>query len=93
MRGNGGRMTEGPRVHVRAKDLGGEAPVALRDSLSAYDLAIDFSYPPERIAEALTLVMQECVDSRRWNRVNTGEHAQPDDEPPSQASGHPDSDR
>lgn len=84
-------MTEGPRVHVRAKDLRGEAPVALRDSLSSYDLAIDFTWPPERIAEALTAVLQECVDSRRWTRSNTGEHAQPDNEPPSRASGHPDS--
>lgn len=81
-------MTEGPRVRVSVKDLRGEAPVALRDSLSSYDLAIDFSWPPERIVEALTNVFQECVDSRRWSRQNTGEHAQPDDEPPS-AAGHP----
>jgi len=82
-------MTEGPRVRVRAKDLRGEAPVALVDSLSTYDLAIDFSWPPERIVDALTGVFQECVDSRRWTRSNTGEHAQPDDNLPSAAAPHP----
>lgn len=76
-------------MQVSAMDLRGEAPVALRDSLTTYDLAIDFSWPPERIAEALTGVLQECVDSRRWTRSNTGEHAQPDGGTPSAAAHHP----
>ena len=84
-------MTERPRVHVRAMNLRGEAPVALRDSRSRYELAIDFSWPPEKIAAALTGIFQEAVDSDRWSRRNTGEHAQPDDEPPSvRAGAHPD---
>lgn len=77
-------------MHVSAMDLRGEAPVALRDSLTSYDLAIDFSWPPERIAEALTELFQEGVDSNRWNRARPGEHTRPDDEPPSAAAPHPD---
>lgn len=71
-------MTEVPRARVRvsvtSEDLHGEAPVALRDSRTAYELAIDFSYSPERIAEALTEVIQEGVDSHRWTRRGTAEH-------------------
>lgn len=77
-------------MHVRAMNLRGEAPVALRDSRSSYDLAIDFSWPPEKIAAALTGIFQEAVDSDRWTRRGTGEHDQPDDEPPSaHANSHP----
>ncbi|MGQ4351942.1 hypothetical protein [Streptomyces drozdowiczii] len=83
-------MTERPRVHVRATDLCGEAPVALRDSLTSYDLAIDFSWPPEKIVNALTEIFQEAVDTDRWSRRGTGEHDQADDEPPSvRTARHP----
>ncbi|MEV7897283.1 hypothetical protein [Streptomyces cyaneofuscatus] len=64
--------------------------MALRDSRTNYDLAIDFSYPPEQIAAALTEVFQEAVDSRRWSRRGNGEHDQPDDgEPSTRAAHHP----
>jgi hypothetical protein len=78
-------------VRVTSENLGGEAPVALRDSRTSYELAIDFSYPPERIAQALGEVLQECVDSRRWTRRTTGEHEQPaePDGVPSRAAPHP----
>ncbi|MFD3741633.1 hypothetical protein, partial [Streptomyces sp. NPDC058629] len=73
-------------MRVTSEDLHGQAPVALRDSLSSYSLAIDFSWPPEKIAAALTEVFQEAVDSHRWSRRGTGEHDQPDDgEPPARA--------
>lgn len=84
-------MTEGPRVHVSVENLHGEAPVALQDSLSAFRLAIDFTWPPERIVEALTDVFQESIDSRRWSRQSTGEHAQPHDQP-QDATPHPEGD-
>lgn len=57
-----------PRVTVYAADLGGRAPAALKDSLSEFRLAIDFSRPPEEIAASLTLLFQESVDTRRWTR-------------------------
>ncbi|WP_328920689.1 hypothetical protein OG911_28210 [Streptomyces sp. NBC_00208] len=83
-------MTEVPRVRVTSEDLHGEAPVALRDSRTAYELAIDFSHPPERIAEALTEVIQEGVDSRRWTRRGTGEHQAADQEETTvRAAPHP----
>lgn len=83
-------MTGVPHVRVTSEDLRGEAPVALRDSRSSYELAIDFSYPPEQIVAALTDVFQEAVESRRWSRRGTGEHGQADDEPPaSRAVRHP----
>ncbi|MEV6313405.1 hypothetical protein AB0M10_33055 [Streptomyces sp. NPDC051840] len=76
-------------MHVSAEDLRGEAPVALRDSSTSYNLAIDFSYPPEQIAEALTGVFQEAVDSHRWNRATGNGQVRPDSEPPSSPTGHP----
>ncbi|MEU2799009.1 hypothetical protein [Streptomyces sp. NPDC007117] len=77
-------------MRVTSEDLHGEAPVALRDSRSSYELAIDFSYPPEQITAALTDVFQEAVDSHRWSRRGTGEHGQADDEPPAtRAARHP----
>ncbi|WP_327333672.1 hypothetical protein [Streptomyces anulatus] len=83
-------MTGVPNVRVTSENLHGEAPVALRDSRSNYELAIDFSYPPEQIAAALTDVFQEAVDSHRWSRRGNGEHDRPDDEPPaSRAARHP----
>jgi hypothetical protein len=84
-------MTEVPRVRVTSENLRGEAPVALRDSRTSYELAIDFSHPPERIAEALTEVLRECVASRRWTRRGTGEHEQPADREgaSSRAAPHP----
>ncbi|MEV6076853.1 hypothetical protein AB0L80_17340 [Streptomyces sp. NPDC052069] len=77
-------------MRVTNEDLRGEAPVALRDSRTNYELAIDFSYPPEQIAAALTDVFQEAVNSRRWSRHANGEHGQADDEPPAgYAARHP----
>lgn len=61
-------------MRVTSEDLHGEASVALRDSRTAYELAIDFSHSPECIAEALTEVIQEGVDSHRWTRRDTREH-------------------
>lgn len=83
-------MTEVPRVRVTSENLHGEAPVALRDSRTSYELAIDFAHPPERIAEALTEVIQEGVDSGRWTRRGTGEHQAADQEDAtSRAAPHP----
>ncbi|MEV7394896.1 hypothetical protein [Streptomyces sp. NPDC091215] len=57
-----------PRVRVHAKDLKGETPVAVRDARDRYDLAIDFSFPPEKIVAGLQQVFQDGVDSGRWSR-------------------------
>lgn len=62
-----------PRVHVHAKDLKGETPVALRDSTRHYDLAIDFSWPAEDIVAGLQQVIQDGVDSGRWSRAEHSE--------------------
>jgi hypothetical protein len=60
-----------PEVVVYADDLGGRAPVALKDSLKEFRLAIDFSHPPEKIVASLAEVLQESVDTRRWVRRTT----------------------
>lgn len=67
-------MTEVPRVQVRAVDLAGEAAVANYDSAHRYELGIDFSRPPDEIADALTDLFQEAVDTGRWSRHGTGAH-------------------
>lgn len=82
-------MTEVPRVRVTAENLCGEAPVALRDSTSAFELAIDFSWPPEQITEALTGIFQEGVDSHRWIRRGTGEHQEPSGHQEPEGRPHP----
>lgn len=64
-------MTEAPQVSVHCKDLGGKAPVAVTDSIELFDLAIDFSRPPEEIAAGLTMIFQEAVDTGRWIRRGT----------------------
>ncbi|MER6009865.1 hypothetical protein [Streptomyces bluensis] len=61
-------------MHVHAADLKGETPVAIRDSLDRYDLAIDFSWPADAIVESLARVFQDGVDSGRWNRQDTRDH-------------------
>lgn len=60
-----------PDVVVYADDLGGRAPVALRDSAEEFRLAIDFSHPPEKIVASLAALLQESVDTRRWVRRRT----------------------
>lgn len=60
-----------PVVSVHAVDLNGETPVAVRDSLTRYDLAIDFSSPAEDIAEALQAHLRDGVGSGRWARADT----------------------
>lgn len=62
-----------PRVHVHAKDLKGETPVALRDGAERYDLAIDFSWPAEDIVAGLQEIFQDGVDSGRWSRAEHSE--------------------
>lgn len=64
-------MTKSPTVRVQAADLKGETPVALRDSLDRFELAIDFSWPPDTIAECLETLLQDGVDSERWTRNDT----------------------
>ncbi|MFF6904566.1 hypothetical protein ACFY9Q_01320 [Streptomyces sp. NPDC012389] len=61
-------------MRVRAVDLAGEAAVASYDSAHRYELGIDFSRPPDEIADALTGIFQEAVDTGRWNRAGTGAH-------------------
>lgn len=46
----------------------------MRDSLSRYDLAIDFSWPPEAIVAGLQSVLRDGVDSGRWSRNDMREH-------------------
>ena len=77
-----------PEVRVHAKDLKGETPVAVRDGLTRYDLAIDFSWPPEDIVAGLQRVFQDGVDSGRWSR---SDHGQAPTEP-NEAAPHPESD-
>jgi hypothetical protein len=67
-------VAEPPKVHVRAEDLKGETPVAVRDSLSRYDLVIDFSWPPEAIAAGLQSVFRDGVESGRWSRNDMSDH-------------------
>lgn len=84
-------MADAPEVFVQPADLKGETPVAIRDSLTRCDLAIDFSWPPEAIAAGLQSVFREAVDSGRWSRNDTREHS----EAPAQeeeAAPHPGSD-
>lgn len=63
-------------MRVSAVDLHGEAPVAMHDSLERFELGIDFSCPPEKIAEALTKLFQDAVDSGRWQRHATAQYTQ-----------------
>lgn len=77
-----------PTVRVHAKDLKGETPVAVRDSLSRYDLVIDFSWPAEDIVAGLQQVFQEGVDSGRWSR---SDHSEAPAEP-NEAAPHPEGD-
>jgi hypothetical protein len=73
-------------VHVHAADLRGETPVAVRDSLTAYDLAIDFSWPPEDIVASLQSLFRDGVNSGRWSR--NGEHSTAPEEH-DEAAPHP----
>lgn len=71
-------MAESPamyEVHVKAADLKGETPVAVRDGLDRYELAIDFSWPPDAIAAGLQAIFQEAVETERWSRNDTREHS------------------
>lgn len=81
-----------PRVHVHAENLDGETPVAVRDGLKSYDLAIDFSWPAADIVAGLQQAFQEGVDSGRWDRNDTREHAEASCETP-EVAPHPESDR
>lgn len=82
----GGRVAEPrPRVHVHAKDLRGETPVAVRDDIDHYDLAIDFSWPAADIVAGLQQLFQDGVDSGRWSRGDHGQ-ALPDE---NEAAPHP----
>lgn len=72
-------------MRVTAVDLHGEAPLALRESLRSFELAIDFSRPPEELAAALTELFQDAVDAGRWQRHATSDCAhrsQPESSPP-----------
>lgn len=80
-----------PEVYVQAADLKGETPVAVRDSLNRYDLAIDFSWPPEVIAASLQSVFRDGVHSGRWSRSDTREHDEAP-EPSNEAAPHPEGD-
>jgi hypothetical protein len=56
------------KVRVRSTRLDDETAVALRDTTTVYDLAIDFSKPPEVITAGLEALIQEGIDSGRWAR-------------------------
>lgn len=76
-------------MHVRAVDLHGECPLALYDGRQRLELGIDFSRPPAEIADALTDLFQEAVDSGRWERRGSGAHEQADDSTGDGAVPHP----
>ena len=80
-----------PQVYVQAVDLKGETPVAVRDSLDRYDLAIDFSWPPEAIVASLQTLFREGVGSGRWARNDTREHGEAPEQT-DEAAPHPESD-
>lgn len=84
-------MTQTPEVIVQAADLKGETPVAVRDSLNRYELAIDFSWPPEAIAAGLQSVFREGVGSGRWSRRDTRDHAEAPEQG-DEVAPHPESD-
>jgi hypothetical protein len=74
-------MADSPEVYevcVHAADLKGETPVAARDTLERYELAIDFSWPPEAITASLQAIFQDAVGSQRWSRNDTREQAEAD---------------
>lgn len=75
-------------MHVHAKDLRGETPVAVRDGTQHYDLAIDFSWPAEDIVAGLQELLQDGVDSGRWSRSDHS--AAPEEE--NEAAPHPEGD-
>ena len=70
-------QTSKPQVTIHTVDLNGETPVALRDSRTRYDLAIDFTWPAKDIASALQSLIQDGIDSGRWVRTDTREHHEP----------------
>ena len=68
--GMGGRVPTQvePAVRVRATRLDKGSPVALRDTLSIFDLAIDFDQSPDDITAALAAVFREAIETGRWSR-------------------------
>lgn len=76
-------------MRVRAADLNGECPLAVYDSKGRFALDIDFSRPPEEIADALEGLFQEAVDTGRWTRRGTGAHEQAPDTTRQEAAPHP----
>lgn len=62
--------------------------MAVRDGLHQYDLAIDFSWPPEAIVAGLQRVFTDGVDSGRWSRNDMREHANASEES-GEATPHP----
>ncbi|MEV1063437.1 hypothetical protein [Streptomyces sp. NPDC050263] len=84
-------MAEPPKVFVHAVDLQGETPVAVRDGLRQYDLAIDFSWPPEAIVASLQQLFTDGVESGRWSRNDMRDHSGASEEP-NEAAPHPASD-
>lgn len=79
-----------PKVHVHAKDLKGDTPVAVRDGVDRYDLAIDFSWPAEDIVKGLEAVFRDGVDSGRWSRTEHDRaHEEQSNEGQSEAAPHP----
>jgi len=81
-------VAEPPKVYVQPADLKGETPVAVRDGLDSYHLAIDFAWPPEDIAAGLQSVFRDGVKSGRWSRNCMHEHGEADEEP-NEADPHP----
>lgn len=67
-RDRGQGLNEGPAVRVRSTRLDDDTPAAVRDTLTVYDLAIDFSHDPEEITAALQTIFEEAIATRRWAR-------------------------
>jgi hypothetical protein len=48
--------------------LDDDTPAAVRDTNQIFDLAIDFTKPPEQITAALTVLFEDAIRSERWTR-------------------------
>jgi hypothetical protein len=61
-------VTEVTEVRVRSIALDDDTAAAVRDTTRVYDLAIDFTKPPEQITVALEALFRDAIDSGRWAR-------------------------
>lgn len=80
-RGIGGRVTE---VRIRAAQLDDGVPVACRDTMTVFELVIDFGQPSADIVAAIQAVLQDGVDNRWTRHPSTEKRPDPDGGPTSE---------